>query len=483
MIVTQEREILKAQQQFDSICEMVRQAGQAEQRADEVERDLFSSLLQVGHSLLEAFLRGAGDGNHGKNVEQNGKTLRRSKRKHMRRYVSVFGEHEINRFVYAPREKQRIEWLPLDERLGLPATEYSYLLQDWSQRLCVKESFVEGHRSLQELLGISVPVATLELINQKMAERTLSFREQRLAPNDDEEILVYSNDCKGVPMRRPLQERSRPHRRQRGEKANKKQMACVGTGYSIARWVRNADDVLDEALRRDRQRDRPRPQNKRVWAEMTRALEGDDSYNGKTLVFMQQAIDLYHRDPHRQKTVVCLMDGERALWTEQREWLSRCIGILDIYHVMERLWQCAYCFHREGTAEAELFFERRLRMVLEGRVGYVIGVLKRLGSQTKLTREKRRTLNAAIVYFENNQQHMKYDEYLAAGLPIGSGVAEGACRHVVKDRLEQTGMRWTLRGAQSMLDLRSTYLNDDWQPYMQFYIDREQDALYGKKAA
>lgn len=365
----------------------------------------------------------------------------------------------------------------------MPALECSYLLQDWSQRLCIKDSFAEVHRSLEDLLGIAVPVATLELINQKMAARTLSFREHRPAPSDDEEILVYSNDCKGVPMRRPSEERSGRRRRQRGEKANKKQMACVGTAYSISCWVRSADDFLDEVLRRECQQDRPRPQNKRVWAEMTRALEGDETYNGKTMVFVQQAIDLDHRDPHRLKTVVCLMDGERALWAEQKEWLPRSIGILDIYHVMERLWQCAYCFHRQGSVEAELFLERRLRMILEGRVGYVIGGLKRLSNQTKLTREKRRTLQAAIVYFQNNQQHMKYDEYLAAGLPIGSGVAEGACRHVVKDRLEQTGMRWTLLGAQSMLDLRSTYLNDDWEQYVQYYIDQEQDMLYRQKAA
>jgi hypothetical protein len=432
---------------------------------------------------MEAFLQGAGTGDQGKEVEHSGQTLRRSTHKHVRRYVSVFGQHQIGRFVYAPREKQRIEWIPLDQQLGLPALEYSYLLQDWSQRLCIKESFAEAQRSLHDLLGISVPVATLELINQKMAARTLAFREGRPTPRNDAEILVYSNDCKGVPMRRPTNERTQRHPRQRGEKANKKQMACVGTGYSIDRWVRSADDILDEVLRRDRQQDRPRPQNKRVWAEMTRALERETVHKGKTLVFVQQAVDLYCRDPHREKTVVCVMDGEPALWAEQREWLPRCIGILDIYHVMKRVWQCAYCFHREGTVEAERFFERKLRMILEGRVGYVIGVLKRAASQKKLTTEKRRTLQAAIVYFENNQQYMKYDEYLRQGLPIGSGVAEGACRHVVKDRLEQTGMRWTLTGAQSMLDLRSTYINEDWEPYVQYYIDQEQNALYTKTAA
>jgi hypothetical protein len=58
---------------------------------------------------------------------------------------------------------------------------------------------------------------------------------------------------------------------------------------------------------------------------------------------------------------------------------------------------------------------------------------------------------------------MKYDEYLAAGYPIGSGVVEGACRHLVKDRMEQTGMRWRIAGAQAVLSLRAIYVNDDWE--------------------
>jgi hypothetical protein len=116
-------------------------------------------------------------------------------------------------------------------------------------------------------------------------------------------------------------------------------------------------------------------------------------------------------------------------------------------------------------------------------LGYVIGHLRRLLSTTKLARSKRRPLEAAITYFENNRQYMKYDEYLAAGYPIGSGVAEGACRHVVKDRMEQTGMRWTLLGAQSMLHLRAIYLNGDWSDYIEHHIETEQSTLYGNKAA
>ncbi len=483
MIMAQEQEILKAQKQFDAVCQAVRRAGKEERRADEIERELFAGLLAAGHCLLDAFLAAAGDGDKGERALRDKTTLRRSAAKHTRRYVSVFGEHNIERFVYARREKQRIEWTPLDEQLGFPGSEHSYLLQDWSQRLCVKESFAEARCSLSSLLGLSIPVATLEQLNQKMAARTQSFREHRPPAADDEEILVYSNDCKGVPMRRPVQEPSERHRRRRGERANKKQIACVGTGYSIARHVRTAEDLLDEVRRRRCRSGRPCPKNKRVWAGMTRTSEDGYVCNNKSLVFVQQAIDLYDRDPTKKKTVVCLMDGERALWAEQQEWLPRCIGILDLYHVMERLWQCAYCFHREGSAKAEQFVERQLRMLLEGKVGYMIGRLKRLAGQTQLSREKSKTLAAAIVYFQNNRHHMKYDEYLAAGLPVGSGVAEGACRHVVKDRLEQTGMRWTVPGAQAMLDLRTTHLNDDWNSYVQYYIDHEQNALYGQNAA
>ena len=107
--------------------------------------------------------------------------------------------------------------------------------------------------------------------------------------------------------------------------------------------------------------------------------------------------------------------------------------------------------------------------------------LRRLLNEKKkeLSSKKQKTLRAAITYFENNQGHMRYDEYLAAGYPIGSGVAEGACRHLVKDRLELTGMRWERKGAQSMLHLRAIYLNGEWDTFVNYRIEKEQATLYG----
>ena len=177
------------------------------------------------------------------------------------------------------------------------------------------------------------------------------------------------------------------------------------------------------------------------------------------------------------------MDGEVGLWEMQRQWLPRAVGILDLFHVLERLWQAAHCFHPEKTPQAEQFVTRRLRQLLQGKVKGVIAGLRRLLKQHDLHGQKRRTLQAVIRYYSNNRRHMRYDEYLAAGYPIGSGVAEGACRHLVKDRLELTGMRWTVTGAQAMLHQRAIYLNGDWEDYMSYYIQTEQTTLYWRSAA
>ncbi len=258
--------------------------------------------------------------------------------------------------------------------------------------------------------------------------------------------MVVTADGKGVPMRRPPQDGPRPHhRRTKGEKANKKQMACVGAVYSIGPFVRKADDILDEVLRDKKARARPEPQHKHVWAEMTREVDAK-TVNAKEGLFSRLKAELAARNEGHDRPVVCLMDGERALWDMQREHFSGAVGILDLFHVLERLWAVAHCFHAEGTDGAKQHVEERLRDLLQGRVGYVIAGLRRRLNGGKLSGPKRKVIKSAVEYLANNREHMRYDEYLAAGYPIGSGVAEGACRHLVKDRLEQTGMRWTVEG-------------------------------------
>jgi hypothetical protein len=116
--------------------------------------------------------------------------------------------------------------------------------------------------------------------------------------------------------------------------------------------------------------------------------------------------------------------------------------------------------------------------ILRGEVRSVIAGLRQMGTKRKLRGKKREKLAKLCGYLQNNAHRMRYDAYLAAGYPIASGVIEGACRHVVKDRMERSGMRWTIENAQAMLDVRSTYVNGDWGVFMAYRIEQETQRLY-----
>lgn len=509
-MIAQDESLGKAEAAFSDMMEFVKRAIKSKEfRIDEVERALFEQLLVVGGHALQGLIDAAGDGNHGETVEHDGKTLQRSEDRKTKPYRSIFGVLSVERYVYAAGPKKKVEWAPVDARLSLPAGEQSYVLEDWMLRVCVKESFEEGVSSLRDLLGVNTSVRAAEIMTRNMAEHANSFSETKAAPdpNTEKEIIVLAADGKGVPMRRPLKERLKEHqaagtsagsppqdclsadeesaspKKKRlgpGEKRTRKQMAYVGAVYSIAPFVRTADQVVDELRRKERQADRPRPQNKQVFAEMTRFREGE-VINGQVRCFARLALLAILRAV-RTKTLICLMDGQRSLWNLKESWFPRAIGVLDIFHVMERLWQVAHAFHGEGTLEAESQVTHHLRLLLEGKVSYVIGVYKRMLNEYSLKGGKAKTVRDTITYFENNKQYMKYHEYLANGYPIGTGVVEGACRHFVKDRMELAGMRWEIEGAQAMLSLRALYLNDQWDDFVEHRIQTEQESLYAQAA-
>jgi hypothetical protein len=304
-------------------------------------------------------------------------------------------------------------------------------------------------------------------------------------------------DGKGVPVRRPLEQRlqeecgiTRPayksrvkyekstKRRQRGEPKSRKQMAYIGIVYTVDPFERTAAEVVQEVQRTERQKDRPQPQNKRAWAEMTQIEEGEVS-EGQPRLFNELANEVRARNHRQIKPIVCVMDGQRS-FRKLFQHFDHVTPIIDIYHVIERLWNAAHCFHPDCSLDAEHFVDKYLRMILEGKVGYVIGAFKRL--KKTLKKSNRENLETVITYLENNRDYMRYDEYLKAGYPIGSGVVEGACRHVVKDRMELSGMRWEAEGAQAVLDLRAIYINGDWDAFIEHRVQTEQATLYGVAA-
>ncbi len=492
MIIEVEDRFCKVAKAFSEVLNKLQRAAERGDAVHEVEQTTWSGLMETGREMIVAYITKQEEGvPRPKVIEHEGKTLHRLPRRRRRPYVSAFGPTPFWRDVYAQRETQRQEVVPLDAKLGMPEGNTSYLLQSWSGTKCAKESYEESRATLREILGFAPSVNCLEDIVARAAEHAEVFFDQQEAvdPTTEEEILVATSDCKGVPMRQVDAPRTkqaddgpRPKgkRLKKGEKNGQKRMACVGGVYSVAPFRRTADDVLNEILRQEKQEQRPKPQNKRLRAVLTRQVGGQE-VNAKDVVFAWLAKEVQQRDPQERRTVVAIMDGETKLRDLQERTIGRAIGILDIWHVTEYLWKLAYCFHSEGSDAAEAFVETYLRKLLEGNVGRVIGGIRQMATKGELSPCKREKVEQYLSYFADRREYMKYDEYLAAGYPIGSGVVEGACRHLVKDRMEQTGMRWRIAGAQAILSVRAIYINDDWEPFHADRIRAEQRKLYPYK--
>jgi hypothetical protein len=469
----------------ESLASFVQQAVVDGTAAHEVEREVWQRILTMGRQATGHFFQLQGDGDVGETIKMpDGRELRRLDEPHRRTYRSIFGPFTFSRHVYGTREGQRIDFVPFDARLELPESEYSYVLQDWAGTLSVEHAFGRTAQTLERMLGLSLPVDSLERMSRKMAESVADFRDSLKKPPAKEEgaILVATADGKGIPMRRGADQRPVGARRKKGEKANKKQMATLGCVYTVDPKFRTAEDVV-EALFRERSASRseesvdPVAQHKRVWSSLTYD-EGELQVDAETEVFTWMAHEVTLRCRHDQP-MACLMDGQRSLWTSSETHLpDDMVQILDLLHVTSYLWEATYLFHSEGSAEATAFVRDRILRILRGEVGYVIGGLRQMATKRSLPKAKQKKLSQICNYFARNRDRMRYDEYLVAGLPIASGVIEGACRHLVKDRMERSGMRWTIDGAQAMLDLRSTSINDQWSAFQTHRIETETQRLY-----
>jgi hypothetical protein len=425
-----------------------------------------------------------GPGDFGASVVlDDGRLVHRSEELRQRRLLTVFGEFIVLRWVYAQREKAKVEFAPTDQRLQLPASEVSYLLQEWDQLLGVEQAFGQVREVIKTILRLSQSVDTLERTNQQMAEAAPVFRDSQ-GPVDlaqEGELLVVSEDNKGIPMVRPVEAKPAGAHRTKGEKANKKQMACIGCVYSVDRHERTPEALVATLFRDpDRpQQQPPQAQNKRYWAELSRERD-DEAVRGQDLVFAHlQAEIATRRQPGQWLVHRC--DGQASLETDRHTYLpedAHTVDILDLMHVLPRVWEAAHVFHAEKSDETSAFVRHHLTRILHGDIGNVLASWRRKATCRGLVGAKKKALRALCAFLEKNKHRMRYDEYLRLGCPVATGVIEGACRHVIKDRMERAGMRWQIPGAQAMLNLRTIYTNADWTAFQDFRIALENEWLY-----
>jgi hypothetical protein len=149
--------------------------------------------------------------------------------------------------------------------------------------------------------------------------------------------------------------------------------------------------------------------------------------------------------------------------------------VLDFIHALEYLWKAAHVFFDGGTPEIEAWVLERLGRMLEGRTSHVVAGMRRMATVRGLSEEERKPVEKVADYLLKRARWgmMRYDELLAVGAPIATGIIEGACRHLINDRMDVTGARWRLPSAEAVLRLRSILSSGDFDDYWRFHEEAE----------
>jgi len=465
----------------------------------EVEQHLFRRLQRLGRGFLETFVAQSGTGYEAGHPPRSETGVPMEyKETPESPYLSIFGEITIARAAYAHPEGGRV--YPLDAQLNLPAHKYSYLLLKWLQAASAEQDYRKAVNRFNEIFDFSFFPELPQRQGRPIADYVEPFYAQMEAPSPDTEgsHIAVSADGKGVRIRRREREetpaeRSAKPRRGKGEKPGLKKEAVVVTDFSFDPAARDPEEIVKGLLnqfttpekaqaqqerqrRREEGRPEPRtPRNKHVFATL----------DGKKAAFDHLLDHVEKRDPEGQKSLIALLDGDPYLEDRllealhARGWQDRLDAlILDILHASEYLWEVGTALYGEKGDQRVRWVEAKLYAFLDSKVGYVIGSLKQVRTKNQLTPHQEGALEKTITYFENHRHMMDYATYLEKGYPIATGVIEGTCGSLVKDRMEQSGMQWSIAGAQAVLAQRAVVKNGDWEDFWNYLIDSERERLY-----
>jgi hypothetical protein len=431
---------------------------------------------EVLRCILEEQIAIRGPGFIGAEVEGSDSVVRSQKRIRAITKATIFGEITIARVIYSAPGQTSLS--PREAMLNLAEHKYSHTLEVQLAFEVAKNSFDASKDSVSSRTGVKIHKRQAEEIAQRVAQDFDAFYEQssHAIPQNSKIVadhLILTTDAKGIVVRHEdLREATKKRakkalrklkkRLSKGEKKNAKRMAQVASVYSIDSNPRTPEQIVagEKPIKP------PRPQEKRVWASV--ASDAD-------IVIKAMFDEAERRDPKRKQSWAILVDGQEHQYglihaeLDTRK-IKACI-ILDIIHVIEYLWKAAREFNTEADSLTENWVQHYLLMILNGQAGQAAAGMRRSATRKKL--ESRDDIETCAGYLHKNADLMRYDEFLAMGLPIATGVIEGACRHLVKDRMDITGARWSLNGAEAVLKLRSIYASGDWEDYCSFHEARE----------
>jgi len=477
-------------------------AGLAVEACQSVTLDAMEVLVTGrGRELLRGLVQLALDTQAGREVRlpgvtgQDGVERTRAEPGHGRPVVTGLGEVRVRRIGYRSGVKGVLSLFPRDAVLNLPPCEYSWALQRLAERFCRSVSYEQGHEFVHAATGVSIGKRQLEQIILAAAADAERFYRDRVAvpaageqdpagepgPGQGQGPMAISADGKGVAMlpearrrrtRAPEQKvRTFDKRAGTGEKKGCKRMAETGAVFDVA--------VPDGPARTPEQVMRPDPGAGKKPPRAQNRWYACDITAGRDVTIGKIFAEADRRDPDHWRTWIALVDGDNyQLGLIQAAAAARGVTlavVIDFIHVLEYLWKAAWCFHPPRDPAMEDWVIAQALDILHGRTGEVITRIQALAAEhpPKPGGEHAKIIRKTLSYLQNKQAFMDYPRALAAGWPIATGVIEGACRHLVQDRMGITGARWGLEGAQAILWLRAIAASGDTSAYWDWHITQE----------
>jgi len=493
------KEIKRIYAQISNLIEQSEEYGTNQKVVSDLEQNILKGILDVGLSLLKL-----GVSSRATEVGKQGlpkvKSPIKSKGLLSRKYQSIFGVIEISRTKYQIAGKG--SYYPLDESMNIPQTKISYVLQNWVVGSSADLDFRESVSSVNDILGLNLSATQSKVESTRLGQQVDNFYEQSTLPTvSKEQYICLEWDGKGVPIIKEEREElpaalpatSVACRLQKGQKRGVKKTATVSVTSIFTPKPREKDSIIRGLFR-------------------TPLTPLEEEGNALQVVHKKQT--KWHQQIHRRAFLgpqenaidygvqrakringeqtlpfVVLLDGGVGLEPAVRaafdkEGLSEYLKyiILDIVHVSEYVWKAGNAILGEKSKFRTEWVKGILSDILDGKISQVIEELKQNRDKTTLSESAQKLLDKTITYFTNHQHKMDYKTYLEQGLPVSTALVESSCGHLVKDRMERSGMRWSLTGAQNMMDIRAVKKNGDWAKFMDFILEQNQQQYKQKRA-
>ncbi|MBL3671674.1 ISKra4 family transposase [Streptomyces sp. M2CJ-2] len=406
---------------------------------------------------------------------------------HERQLTCLFGKVIVTRCAWRSRGRPNVH--PADATLWLPRGRHSHGIKRLAVREAVRGSYQQAVAAITDRCGKVLGKRRAEsLVASAAVDIDAFYRHKIASPCTADMPLVIQVDGKGVVMRpealreatrRAAEAKKRQGRQARlapGEKPNRKRMATIACVHDTVPAPRRAHDIVHPPGGRSGLREaRPGPRAVNRWCTASLVHDPDE-------VIAEAFTQADDRDPGHLRPWLVLVDGARhqldLIETEARHRNVKIHILIDFVHVAEYVWAAAHALHPVGSVEAETFAAQTLTAILHGHAARVADEMTARAGDERLTDAKRGSVEACVRYLTGHLDQLRYDTALEKGWPIATGSVEGACRHLIGDRLDITGARWGLAGAEAVLKLRAVHANDDLEAYLAYHHTREHQRTY-----